>query len=65
MSSLSISKCKPTGKRLFGSLKRRWEDNIKINLKEIDVNARNLAESTQNRDYRRALVNAALNLQLL
>ena len=41
---------------------RRWEDNIKMDLKEIGVNMRSWIVSTQDRDYWRALVNAALNL---
>ena len=35
-----------------------------MNLKEIGVNTRNWADSVQDRDYWRALVNAALNLQV-
>ena len=31
----------PTGKRPLGKPKRRWEDNIRKDLKEIDVNTRN------------------------
>ena len=54
---------KPTGKRPLGRPKRRWEDNISIDLKEIGVYTRNWVYSAQGRDYMRALVNAALNLQ--
>jgi hypothetical protein len=46
----------------LGRPRRRWEDNIKIDLKEIGINTRNLVDSSQDRDYWRALVNAALNL---
>ena len=35
-----------------------------MDLKEIDVNMRNWVDSAQDRDYWRALVNAALNLQV-
>jgi hypothetical protein len=31
----------PTGKRLLGRLKRRWEDNIRMDLKEMGINMRN------------------------
>ena len=41
---------------------RRWEDNIKMDLKEIGVSVRSWIDSAQDRDYWRALVNAALNL---
>ena len=37
---------KPTGKRPFGSPRRRWED-----LEEIGVNAGNWVDSAQDRDY--------------
>ena len=43
---------------------RRWEDNIKMDLKEIGVNGRSWIDSAQDRDYWRALVNATLNLQV-
>ena len=53
----------PTGKRPLGRPKRRWEDNIIMDLEEITINAGNWVDSTQDRDYWRALVNAALNLR--
>ena len=53
---------KPTGKRPLGRPRRRWEDNITIDLEEI--NAGNWVDSAQNREYWRALVNAALNLRV-
>ena len=42
--------------------RRRCEDNIKTDLKEIGINARNWIDSVQDRDNWRSLVNAALNL---
>ena len=42
---------------------RRWEDNIKMDLKEIGVDVRSWIDSAQDRDYWRALVNAVLNLR--
>ena len=48
----------PTGKRHLGRLRRRWEDNIRMDLKEISINTRNWADSAKNRDYWRTLVNA-------
>ena len=41
--------------------RRRWEDHIRMDLKVIDINTRNRVDSVQDRDYWRALVNAALN----
>ena len=55
---------KPTGKRRLERPRRRWEDSIRIDLKEIDINIRNWIDSSQDRDYWRALVNGALNLRV-
>ena len=40
----------------------KWEDNIRMDLKEIRVNMRNWIDSAQDRVYWKALVNGALNL---
>ena len=58
MSALKNLTGKPTGKRSL----RRWEDNIRKDLKEICINTRNCVDSAQDRNYWSALVNAALNL---
>ena len=42
---------KPTGNRLLGSPRRRWEDNITSDLKEIDINTMNWVHSAQDWDY--------------
>ena len=55
---------KPAGKRPLGRPRRRWEDNIRMNLEEIGINAGNWVDSAQDRNYWRALVNAALNLRV-
>ena len=55
---------KPTGKRTLGRPRRRWEDNTRMDLEEIGINAGNWMVSAQDRDYWRALVNAALNLRV-
>ena len=62
-SSFKILAGKTTIKSPLGSPRRRWEDNIRINLKEICINTRNWVNSSQDRDYWRAFVNAALNLR--
>ena len=51
----------PAGKRPLGRRRRRWKDNIRVDFKEIGIYTRNWVDSAQDRDYRRALVNAALN----
>ena len=63
-SAFKILTGKPTGKRPLGKPRRRWEDNIRIDLEEIGINAGNWVDSVQDRVYRRALVNAALNLRV-
>ena len=55
---------KPTGKRPLGRSRRRWEDNIRIDVKEIVINTRNWVDSAQDRDYWRVLVNAALKFRV-
>ena len=46
------------------SVRRRWEENIRIDLKEIGVNTRNWVYSDQDREYWGALGGAALNLRV-
>ena len=53
-SAFKILTGKPTG---------RWEDNIRMDIKEIGFNTRNWVNLAQDMDYWRALVNVALNLQ--
>ena len=48
----------------MGRPRRRWEDNIRMDLEEIGINAGNWVDSTQGRNYWGALVNAALNLRV-
>ena len=43
----------------MGRLSRRWEDNIRMDLEEIGINAGNWIDSAQDRNYWTALVNAA------
>ena len=45
---------KPTGKRPLGRPRRRWEDNIRLDLEEIGINKRNWVDSARGRDYWRA-----------
>jgi hypothetical protein len=63
-SAFKILTDKRTGKRHLGRPRRRWEDNIRMYLKEIGINARNWVDSAEDRDYWRAQVNAALNLRV-
>ena len=54
----------PAGNRTLGRPRRRWEDNSRMDLKEIGISTRNWVDSAQDRDYWRALVSAALNLRV-
>ena len=63
-SAFKILTGKPTGKRPFGRPKHRWEDNIRMDLEDIGINAGKWVDSAQDRDYWRALVNVALNLRV-
>jgi len=55
---------KPEGKRPLGSPRRRWEDNIKMDLQEIGCGGLEWIELVQDRDRWRALVNAVMNLRV-
>ena len=60
-SAFKILSGKPTGKIPLGKPRRRWEDNIRMDVKEIGISTRSWVDSAQDRDYWRALVNAALS----
>jgi len=46
----------------LGDPRLRWEDNIKMDLQEVGCGGMDLNELTQDRDRRRALVTAVMNL---
>jgi hypothetical protein len=53
---------KPEGKRPLGRPRRRWEDNIKMDLQEMEGGG-DWIELAQDRDRWRALVNTVMNLR--
>ena len=55
---------KPEGKRTLGRSRRRWEDNIKMDLQEVGGGCGDWMELTQDRDRRRALVSTVMNLRV-
>jgi len=55
---------KPEGKRPPGRPRRRWDDNIQMDLQEVGCGVMDLIELAQDRDRSRALVNAVMNLRV-
>ena len=55
---------KPVGKKPLGRPRRRWEDNIKMDLQEMGFGVMDWIELAQDRDRWRALVNAVMNLRV-
>jgi hypothetical protein len=53
---------KPEGKRPLG--RRKWEGNIKVDLREIEWGDMDLIDLTQDRDRWRALVNTVMNFRV-
>jgi hypothetical protein len=55
---------KPKGTRPLGRPKHRWEDNIKMHLREVGWGSMDWINLAQDRDRWRALVNAVMNLRV-
>jgi len=55
---------KPKGKRLLGRPRRRWQENIKMDLQEVGCGGMDRIDLAQDKDSWRALVNAVMNLQV-
>ena len=55
---------KPESKRPLGRPRRRWEDDIKMDLQEVGCVGMDWIELAQDKDRWRALVNAAMNLRV-
>jgi hypothetical protein len=52
------------GKRPLGRSRRRWKDNIKMNLREIGIDGSNWIRLAQDRVQWRAFVNTVMNLRV-
>jgi hypothetical protein len=55
---------KPEGKRPLGRPRRRWVDNIKMDLRDTGWDDMDWTDLVQDRDQWRALVNTAMNLRV-
>ena len=54
---------KPEGKRQLGRPRRRWEDNIKVDLQTLGCGGLDWIDLAQDRDRWRAFVTTAMNLR--
>jgi hypothetical protein len=52
------------GRRPLGRTRRRWEDNIRMDLQEVGCGGMDWIELAQDRDRWRAPVNAVMNLRV-
>jgi hypothetical protein len=55
---------RPEGKKPLGRPRRRWVDNIKMDLKEIGIDGANWIRLAQDRVRWRAFVNTVMNLRI-
>jgi hypothetical protein len=55
---------KPDGRRPLGRPRRRWEDNIKMELRKVVWGGMDWIDLAQDRDRWRTVVNAVMNLRV-
>jgi hypothetical protein len=55
---------KSEGKRPLGRLRRKWEDNIKMDLQKVEGGCGDWMELAQDRERWRALVSTVMNLRV-
>jgi hypothetical protein len=55
---------RPKGRRPLGRPRRRWEDNIKMDLQEVGWGCMDWIDMAEDRDRWRALVSAVMNLRV-
>jgi hypothetical protein len=55
---------KPERKRTLGRPRRRWVDNIKMDLREIESSGMDWVYLADDRDHWKALVNTVINLRV-
>jgi hypothetical protein len=59
-----VSVGKPEGKRPLGRPRRRWEDNIKLDLRKIGIDGANWIQLAEDRIQWRDFVNTVMNIRL-
>jgi hypothetical protein len=64
MNAYRILMGKPEGKRPLGRLRRRWVNNIKMDLREVEWDDMHWIDLPQDRDQWNALVNAVMNVRV-
>jgi hypothetical protein len=64
MNAYRILVGKPEGRRTLGKPRRRWEDNIKMDLREIGWDDMDWIDLAEDREQLRALVNTVVNLRV-
>ena len=55
---------KPEGRKALGRPRRRWDDNIKMDLQEVGCGSVDWIDLAQDRDRCQALMNAMLNFRV-
>ena len=61
---MAIETIQLSSKRPLGRPRRRWEDNIRMDIEVTGINAGNWVDSAQDRNYWIALMNASLNFSV-
>jgi hypothetical protein len=64
MKAYMVLVVKPEGKRPLGRPRRRWVDNIKIDLRKVGCDKMDCIYLAEDRDQWRALVNTVMNLRV-
>jgi hypothetical protein len=59
-----VSVGKTVGKRPLGRHRRSWEDNIKLDVREVEFNGMDCVDLAEDRGQWRALVNMEMNLRV-
>jgi len=65
LTSVKILIGKPEGTRLLEKLRRRWEDNIRMDLRETEWEGVDWLHLAQDREQRWGLVNTVMNFRVL